>query len=169
MQAVFVDLDSTLADTRQRWDFIDPANRDKTDWAAYSMLCENDVPVHSTILLCQMLSAAGFAIIILSARSEKSRELTIEWLLRYKVPFMDVLLWTEEYESDMPQDVYKVTRLLDWSFVNPEFEPCLVIDDSPTIHKAMEHLGVPCLLVNPGYFKMVPEGFDAHPESGDVQ
>lgn len=144
---VFVDLDSTLADTRQRHALIDEDDRERTDWIRYALACANDVPVPGVVRLVEMLALAGYFVVILSGRAHEASSLTIEWLRRHSIPYHDLLMRGPNQHGTPAE--FKVRQLLAWMQGHPDHEPMLVIDDWPDVRDLMEAIKIPTLLVSP--------------------
>lgn len=77
---ILVDLDGTLADISHRLPLI---QRDVPDWAAFYAACYGDKPKRWCEDLILAMSAAGYNVIIVSARSKTVETETVLWL-RYK-------------------------------------------------------------------------------------
>jgi hypothetical protein len=144
---VCVDLDSTLCDTRHRQPMLagitDPST---VDWVAYAMACPADAPVPGCCRLVRMLAAAGYRIVILSARDRAARVLTEQWLARFAVPYDDLILGSRaEYGAGLAG--YKSRRVRHLMAAGTAVR--LMIDDDPAVGPAMAQLGVPTLTVRP--------------------
>jgi len=146
---VCVDLDSTLADTRHRHHMVDPEDRERTDWVAYSLACAADAPIEGACGLVRML-AQTYRVVIVSSRDEKARSLTEAWLAEHDVPYDELVLGGD---GSAPADlgefkVHHVQRLLERGD-----RVVLVVDDLPVLPVAMAKagLGVPVLTVRPPY------------------
>ena len=147
---VCVDLDSTLADTRQRHHMVLPGDqRDDTDWVAYSLACEADDPIEGTCQLVRILSA-DHRIVVLSRRDEAARELTTQWLERHRVPFDELILGgVDGIPAD--QHDFKVHHLR--ALAERGERVVLMVDDLPGLDAAVADAGldVPVLRVQPPY------------------
>lgn len=145
---VVVDLDSTLCNTSHRHGKT-PREDPSLTWADYSMLCADDEPMEATIQLVHMLDRAGYAIHLVSFREDQARDLTIEWLAKYDVPYEHLTMKGPDVDSST-HDQYKadaVQKLLDEGR-----QVALVLDDWPGTAEAVERrCGVPVLVVNPCY------------------
>ena len=145
-----VDLDSTLADTRQRHHMVLPGDqRDDTDWVAYSLACEADEPIEGTCQLVRILSAEH-RIVVLSRRDEAARELTTQWLERHGVPFDELILGgVDGVPAD--QHEFKVHHLR--AMLDRGEKVVLMVDDLPGLDTAVAAAGldVPVLRVQPPY------------------
>lgn len=144
-RAVFVDLDSTLCDTRQRWHMINAEDKASTDWEAYSQACADDEPFPGPVRLVQLLYEVGFAIVILSARDEVARAATEDWLQRHHIPYD--ALYLRQRGDKKPLAEYKRAVL---ESVAHNWIPELFIDDWPPVKDALADL-LPVVIVNPMY------------------
>lgn len=143
---VCVDLDSTLCDTSHRHHLV-AEERDRTDWVAYSLACENDAPIEGACELVRLL-APHFRIVLVSSRDEQARALTETWLEAHGVPFDDLILGGIDGAPAGLEDfkVHHVTALLEGGE-----QVALMIDDLPQLPDALASLGVPVLTVRPPY------------------
>jgi hypothetical protein len=154
---VFVDLDSTLADTRQRQHIIEDARAAgyEPDWEAYSLACAGDAPMDGPIQLVRMLTWEGYHIVILSGRSEAAMFRTNEWLYRNQVPFNELILRPKAVSYDVSPEEFKVAAIEAWIERNPDHDdpvrPTLILEDWPPAADAMKAKGWKVLLVNPDY------------------
>lgn len=148
---IFWDLDSTIADTRQRWHLINTEDRDSTDWRAYSMACVDDEPNEGVITLMRLLYQFGFLNVILSGRDEDARDLTTEWLQKHDVPHVDLLLRKRpDHESYGRNAEYKARRIQEWCKdmgLRLDKHVYLMVDDWPDVEPAMKEIGIPTLVV----------------------
>jgi phosphoserine phosphatase len=150
---VFFDLDSTLADTRQRQYLIDEAKEagKEVDWEAYSLLCADDVPFPGPVRLARMLRNSGYFIVIVSGRSESAMSQTVRWLYGYEVPFDEVILRSNDNQSS--NEEFKITAIRNWLDKHGETweidKPRLILEDWPPAARAMEAEGWTVLLFNP--------------------
>lgn len=147
---VFVDLDSTLADTRPRWHLIHE-DYNKTDWVKYALACENDLPITGTAALVRMLFLYH-RIVILSGRAAVASPKTRKWLSNHAIPY-DMLILREEGEDFYtPNGEWKSKQIREWKAEHPNDVLSLVIDDWPEVKEAIERdHGIPVLMVNPLY------------------
>lgn len=147
---VCVDLDSTLADTSHRHHLVLPgAERDKTDWVAYSLACADDAPIEGACQLVRLLSVKH-RIVVLSRRDEAARELTQGWLARHNVPYDELVLGGVDGAPD-DQLEFKVHHLR--ALLERGEEVLLMVDDLPGLGEAVAAAGLPTpvLRVQPPY------------------
>ncbi|MGH9107607.1 MAG: MBL fold metallo-hydrolase [Acidimicrobiales bacterium] len=147
---VCVDLDSTLADTRQRHHLVLPGDqREDTDWVNYSLACANDEPIEGACQLVRLLSAAH-RIVIVSRRDEAARQLTLDWLGRHGIPFDELILGgSDGIPSGLHE--FKVHHLR--SLLAKGERVVLCVDDLPGLDAAVAdaRIPVPVLRVQPPY------------------
>jgi FMN phosphatase YigB (HAD superfamily) len=148
---IFVDLDSTICDTTERFRRVVLAARERgepDDWDAYSMECANDPPMAGPVKLVQLLFP-NHQIVFVSGRSEKARELTMVWLRENGLNWNDLLLRPDG--SDQPNEEYKYTAMRAYLDRFSLSSPALVIDDWPPVKERLEREGWRVLIVNPCY------------------
>lgn len=144
--SVVWDLDSTLADTRQRRHLCPTVDPERT-WAEYAMACGQDRPFSGAVTLNRMLYDAGYVQHILTWRPWTVLEPTIRWLAANNVLY-DVL------RLRMPDDPHDSTVFkLDYleRLRSLDRTPALVIEDWPAAAVAIEAAGFPVICVNPCY------------------
>jgi hypothetical protein len=140
-QAVTIDIDSTLADTRHRAaTMIDPAERESTDWTAYARACGGDSPT-DVIALVRAL-APHYTIVLVTSRPVASRNETLAWLDAQQVPY-DALVMDEGFHTTPTE--FKVAAI---EQVNYTYDVVLHLDDWWGIGEAVrETLGIPTVIV----------------------
>lgn len=150
-RTVFIDLDSTLCDTRHRHHIIQEAKDAgvPVDWRAYSRACEGDSPYAGAVRLSHLLSRA-FHIVIVSGRNDEMVRQTEAWLDRYAVSYDDLVLRQDGEEIDDLAE-YRYYQIGRWLSEHGETEPALVVDDWPPTKDLLESFGWPVLLLNPDY------------------
>lgn len=141
---VLVDLDSTLADTRQR-SHLTPREVPGTSWDDYSMHCANDAPILGAIQLVRLL-ASKHEIRIVTGRSERSLELTVNWLSAQRVPWDYLRL---RKQTDPEDNVEYKRAVLDE--LPQRSRVVLGIDDWPPVVQMWQENGIHALCVNPMY------------------
>jgi phosphoglycolate phosphatase-like HAD superfamily hydrolase len=151
---VFVDLDSTLADTTHRHHIIEAAREaGEVDLEAYSLACAEDAPFPGPVRLVRMLYDFGCRVVIVTGRSAAAMIPTLDWLAKYAVPYHDLIL--RAVGDDTPSGEFKVRTIRRWLAMNPDhddlIEPALIIEDYPPAKDELEAEGWTVLLVNPDY------------------
>lgn len=143
---VCVDLDSTLCDTRHRRYLVRaPDDPQPTDWREYSLACADDPPIDGPIALVRLLARA-YKIVIVSARDEAARDLTVEWLRRHEVPYDRLILYRSGVD-DADIVAFKATQIR--RVRDDGAEVVLMVEDAPAVATALQALGVTTLLVQP--------------------
>lgn len=93
--SIIVDIDGTLADCEHRVHHIQGMSDEKAtfkaDWDAFYENCAQDEPIQPTIDVVSGLAKAGWAIILMTGRSDKYRLQTEAWLDTYGIVY-DMLL-----------------------------------------------------------------------------
>ena len=84
---VILDMDGVLCENTFRREF-----GDDRDYDLFGRRCGGAVPNMDFICFARSLSLDNIALFILTARSEKLRAKTMEWLSKYQVPAHEVLM-----------------------------------------------------------------------------
>jgi hypothetical protein len=130
---IFCDIDGTISDSAWR----DPMLKNNSSWDEYYLAGDDDKPIVPISDMIKVLNQAGATIIGTTGRPEKWRALTMKWLLRYNIPFDELLMRAETDRRPSPQvkiDFLKV------------YTPDLVIDDRADICAAFCSVGISTLL-----------------------
>lgn len=145
---ICVDLDSTLCDTSHRHHLVLAGEeRERTDWVAYSLACEDDAPIAGACRLVRLL-APHYRIALVSSRDEQARALTEAWLAAHDVPYDELILGGSDGAPAGLEEfkLHHVSALIDRGE-----RVVLVVDDLPGLYVAMQSLDVPVLTVRPPY------------------
>lgn len=85
---VIWDLDGTLADGRHRLHLLPTKDHSNThSWDEFNLAAGGDSPIWDNIDLMQLTSSSITKNVILTGRSDVSRDITLAWLQQYGVPF----------------------------------------------------------------------------------
>jgi|ERR1700722_9828188 len=141
MKVVF-DLDGTLADNtaRQHLARIAAKADDKDKEAVWNVFHDGipfDPPILPVLRTLRALYANGHLIEIWTARPERYRTQTMEWLHKHDVPFL-VLKMRKDDEGRVPAVEIK-TR---WYDEEPHLKPAMIFEDHPGVVKAFRERGV---------------------------
>lgn len=134
---VVVDLDGTLSDGSHRLHLLPTRDLHLTEsWSEFNRAAINDAPIQSTIDVVNGLWVSGFAVVILTGRSDEVRSDTVDWLDRYGVK-RDCLIMRRA--SDNRKDTIikeEVLRAIGLDNIVCAF------DDSPSVIPFMRSLGI---------------------------
>jgi hypothetical protein len=187
-RAYAYDLDSTVCDTSHRHHLINEEERHLTDWVAYSMACADDEPLTGTISLLQQLRLLDddAVFIAISGRAEQARELTVEWLTKFGVPFDRIILREPQAVGTEGQPLHHDPRGID----DPRYRAKknedlkrdellklraegifvqLMIDDWFPVQKACAQIGIPCVIVATPYDDKVMEAHEADMQRANLR
>lgn len=145
-QAIMVDLDSTLADTRHRQTMIEktpPEARTTKFWVRYSMKAAADEPIEGNIALVNLLTKHNHTIYITTGRSIEAIDITKDWLMMNSVYYDHLLM--RPVDCRLGNDALKEEFIKMVKMNN--HQPILAIDDWPDIAKMYATHGIPCVLV----------------------
>ena len=152
-KTIIFDLDGTLAliDKRRA---ISTKPNGKLDWDIFFdpkniSLDEPNTPVIKT---AQLFHAQGFRIVILSGRSDRTKDTTIDWLNQHNVPF-DLLQQRPEDKHYWPDNELKQFWLDDlFPGELKDVNLIAVFDDRDKVVKMWRNNGVRCCQVAEGDF-----------------
>jgi uncharacterized HAD superfamily protein len=83
MDCVIIDLDGTLSDCTHRLHFIEGPNK---NWDTFFEGCVDDPVIEPMLNLIKMFKD-DYKIVIITARPERNREFTTQWLVANKIYF----------------------------------------------------------------------------------
>ncbi len=136
---VIVDIDRTLSNCFWRDHLINSEG----GWDAYHAVMGEDEPVHDVVALVTAMYSSGYNIVGITARPEKYRKATTEWLDKHKV-CMDELLMRPDGDFRPTTEVKK--QLASERFYVPS-AVAFVIDDREDIVTMFRGMGVTALQV----------------------
>jgi len=130
------DIDGTLADPMKRiHHIIGP----KKDWEAYNALAHTDKPINAIITLAQTLFEAGHEIMLLTGRSDRVRQPTIDWLAQHGVPYHWLIM---RYADDHQEDtIIKIENLTAFLKDHPEIKVQTIFEDRKRLAQAFRAAG----------------------------
>lgn len=129
--AVLVDIDGTLADSTDRKIF------DMRKLGQDILI----TPVHTVVTA---LAAMSYNILVVSGRSEDTRDATAQWLAQNKVPYQGLFMRRakdHKVDTEVKQEIYTQQ-------IQPFYNVQFVIDDRPSVCKMWQELGVFTFVVN---------------------
>ena len=139
MDCVVIDLDGTLANCEHRMHYLEGP---KKNWDAFFENCSNDTIIHPMLHMLQLLSDK-YKIVFVTARPEKNRELTINWLKRNYIVY-DSLHMRKDRDFNKSPIVKKNIVL---SLFEKGYNPVFAFDDRPDCVAMFQELGIYAFLV----------------------
>ena len=109
-KTVIFDLDGTLADITLRRTLAIDSTDGKMDWDVFfdPKNISLDQPNTPVITMAQLLHSQGYKIVILSGRSARTQDVTLDWLNKHNVPFDDIHMRPTDKKSHfLPDNVLK--------------------------------------------------------------
>tara|TARA_A100000164_G_scaffold380682_1_gene429083 strand:+ start:650 stop:1111 length:462 start_codon:yes stop_codon:yes gene_type:complete len=149
---IIFDLDGTLAIIDRRRDHaLKMGINGKMNWNEFfnPAHISFDEPNEPVIKMAQLFSQQGFKIVILSGRSDKMFDRTVEWLEWNDVPFDKLVMRDSKTNHFTPDDVLKKDMLDKHVDINDVF---LVVDDRDRVVKLWRSLGLTTFQVADGDF-----------------
>lgn len=134
---VIVDLDGTLSDGSHRLHLLPTENLHLTEsWSEFNRAAAGDSPIKSTIAVINGLWVSGFAIVILTGRSDEVRYETCKWLNENGVKFDEIIM--RRQDDNRKDTVIKEEALRAIGLDNI----VCAFDDSPNVVKHFRSLGI---------------------------
>lgn len=146
MKVILCDIDSTLADTRQRAESSPHADPEAT-WETYALNCGSDTLITGSARMLSLLVTQGHQVWYVSGRPVSVLDRTIRWCREHGLPDGPFRLHHKDDPADQVE--YKRAHLMNVRALG--FDVVLAVDDWPTVVDMYESEGVPCVCVNPRY------------------
>lgn len=137
---ILVDVDHTLANSFWRDDMIG-------DWDAYHAASSEDEPLQDAVGLINSLHGAGYTIIGLTARPEKWRQITMEWLIKHFISMDELLMRPDEAYHPAPEIKMALALKRFDDKANLKAQVAIVIDDREDVIEAFRALGVTAMQI----------------------
>lgn len=132
------DLDGTLSNGNHRLHLLPKKDLHLTEsWTAFNMEAGGDAPITDTIRVMEAMRAAGFIVIILTGRSDETREITEKWLVQNGASHYDLLIMRSA--SDNRKDTVIKEEILRKIGIE---RIVAAWDDSPTVIAHFRSLGI---------------------------
>jgi len=160
---VFVDIDGTLADIEHRRVYVRSKPK---NWPAFERAIPNDGPIDWVIDAVKRLFYAGWTVVLMSGRSEKSREVTEAWLEKHGIRYHALYMrrtweFDENGEIKLTKNGKKLGDFRRDDIVKEEllgvareagYDPDVVFDDRDQVVAMWRKLGIPVVQVAEGDF-----------------
>ncbi|MBI2381055.1 MAG: hypothetical protein HYV16_09900 [Gammaproteobacteria bacterium] len=153
---VIVDIDGTLANADHRMPLVlEPeaypgahqAIRADADWDRFWSLLAEDLPEPAIIALANAMHDAGFRVLLFTARPERFRSVTEDWLKRHGIRFHELHM-RRECDSDLHD--LKVKRLMFERVIGAPQRVAFVVEDRQAVVDMWRGMGLKCLQCAPG-------------------
>lgn len=144
-KTVICDIDGTIASTEHRIHYITNGHKDWDGWHANA---HKDEPIEEIVMLLDLLAAADIKIVMCTARDEKCRQDTIDWLHANDIPYDALYMRRKGDRRD--DDIIKFELL---KVIRADgYDPILVLEDRDRVVKMWRRAGLRCLQVSEGDF-----------------
>ena len=141
---VLCDIDHTISDASRRDYLLD--NR-PIDWYGYHSIAGGDEPVDAIVDLIRALDSQGYVVIGLTARPEKWRGITVDWLVRHDIPLEDLIMRPDDGFTPAAELKYNLAIDHFGSETELKSRVSLVLDDRDDIVEKFNGLGLVTLQV----------------------
>ena len=145
MNCYIVDIDGTIANTEHRIHYITNGHK---NWEGWHANAHKDEPIDEIVAILDMAAAAGIKIVLCTARDEKCRQDTLDWLHANDIPYDALYMRKKGDRRD--DDIIKFELLKD--IRADGYEPILVLEDRDRVVKMWRRAGLRCLQVSEGDF-----------------
>lgn len=145
MKCYLFDIDGTIADLTHRLHHIEG---DKKDWPAFFDACEHDAPIPHILDLAKILCEQAIVLLV-SGRSDRVRNQTVDWLYRHGLNNFTTLYMRQDGDH-RPDHIVKA-ELLEQIRADG-YEPIMAFDDRNQVVEMWRANGIPCAQVAPGDF-----------------
>jgi beta-phosphoglucomutase-like phosphatase (HAD superfamily) len=147
--AVIFDFDGTLTDTSQIQHLV-PVRELREDvsgpsWAPFHLATRTLKPNADVLALARAHARGGDVVIVVTARPERWRQVTEEWLVANPIPHAELLM--RGVGDRRPDAEVKADILAD---LRARYQVRLAVDDRPSVVDFFRSAGVPTLQV-PGW------------------
>lgn len=133
---VLCDLDGTIANIDHRLQY---GKGETKDWEKFFSLIPNDTPREEVIAQLYEYADQGYTIILVSARPERYRGLTVAWLAKYlQLPYFNLIMRGDH--DKRPDTMVKADMLKLWTPAELK-KIHMIIDDRPSVIRMWRELG----------------------------
>jgi len=136
---VLVDIDHVISDAGWRDSMLGGIH----SWDEYHGAASEDLPVEEMVSLVNCLSVAGHEVIGFTARPERWRKMTMDWMILHGVNLSDVLMrGDDDFRAADKIKMELVEKSLEGRAID------LVIDDNEAVCAAFRAKGITTLYVS---------------------
>lgn len=141
---VIIDIDGTLADVEHR---VSHVRKSPPDWKSFNAQMHRDSLNEWCKELMTSLQSQGFGLMLLTGRSERQREVTLEWLQQHQVPFDDLFMRAADDtrpDAVVKEEIYRNELA--------QHNVLFVVEDRRSVVQMWRKLGLVCLQCADGNF-----------------
>lgn len=135
---IVVDLDGTLANIQHRLHFL---RTEPPNWDAFYEACDKDLPKPWCVELIKSMKAAGYRVILVSARTNKVLEKTRQWLKEIGLFDLVELTLVRDGKDNTPDQILKKS----WLDAFGKEQILFVVDDRQRVVDMWRENGLTCL------------------------
>lgn len=136
-KTVLCDIDHVLSAAWPRDHLIGNAS-----WDDYHNAASNDKPVADIVAMINALGKEDFNIVAITARPEKFRRLTLDWMIRHDVYVDELLMRSDQEFRPSPEMKLELVRN---RFQDVKNEVAFLIEDRDDVCQAFRELGITVL------------------------
>lgn len=137
-------MDGVLADASGRQHYLEGPFQ---QWEAFFQACGQDDPIPEALEMVRLLDPS-LVVVLLTARPDRVRPQTLDWLARHPVRW-DLLVMRDEFDWTSSH-TFKRTELR--ALQARGFEVRLAVDDDPKNVEMYRRADVPALYFHSGYY-----------------
>jgi predicted kinase len=145
-QAIYCDIDGTIADLSHRLNFV--RGEGKKDWKLFFSTMPEDKPIMEIIHILRTYKETGMKIVLCSGRPDDYRKQTEEWLNKHDIPYDELFM---RYSGDFRQDNITKEVLLEYEIL-PKYNIFFALDDRQQVVDMLRSKGLKVLQVAKGDF-----------------
>lgn len=133
--ALICDMDGTLADCGHRLHWV---NSKPKNYNAFEAECHKDPVVQPVKDLIEGFLSVGYKILIVSARMDGRKQLTVDWLEKQNIPYAALYMRTQ---GDSRKDDIVKLELLD-RIRKDGYNPTVAVDDRKRVKRMWVEQGI---------------------------
>lgn len=149
-KVIIFDIDGTLADSGHREHLIQ--DRTKADWYTFFEESRNDPPHYEIQWLNHIMAERDDVdLIVLTARPDYSRIMTVEWLAKHDIAHTELIMKHMRQDGGYDSDHEFKEKVLEQLTADGR-KPYMVFEDRQSVVDMWRSRGIKCLQVQPGDF-----------------
>ena len=164
-RASIFDFDGTLCDVRSILRLMPPVDvrscRDLADWDAYHQATLTAPPLWWVHALARVEAEMGHAVIVVTAREERWRQVTSAWLDLNPIPHTELCM---RRQGDTRRDAAVKADIL--ADLRSRYDVRLAVEDRPSVVAFWKAAGIPTVTVP--YTSDQPAVLPTHPRNGSA-